>query len=54
MIPNNNDSKQQYGATRAGQPQGIAPTDKIVGDMVGAFESITSVEYIRGVKNKNW
>ncbi len=22
--------------------------------MVGAFESITTVEYIRGVKNNNW
>ena len=22
--------------------------------MVGAFESITTVKYIRGVKNKNW
>ena len=37
-----------------GQPQGIAPTGKTVGDMVGAFESITTVEYIRGVKNNNW
>ena len=37
-----------------GQPQGIAPTDKTVGDMVGAFESITTVEYIRGVKNNHW
>jgi len=33
----------------------VAPTaGKTVGDMVGAFESITTVEYIRGVKNKNW
>ena len=37
-----------------GQPQGIAPTDKTVGDMVGAFESITTVEYIRGVKTNGW
>jgi len=37
-----------------GQPQGIAPTGKTVGDMVGAFESITTVEYIRGVKTNNW
>jgi REP element-mobilizing transposase RayT len=22
--------------------------------MIGAFESITTVEYIRGVKNNNW
>jgi REP element-mobilizing transposase RayT len=40
--------------TEKGQPQGIAPTGKTVGDMVGAFESITTVEYIRGVKIKNW
>ncbi len=37
-----------------GQPQGIAPTEKTVGQIVGAFKSITSVEYIRGVKNSNW
>lgn len=40
--------------TEKGQPQGIAPTDaiknKTVGDMVGAFQSIVTVEYIRGVK----
>ena len=27
---------------------------KTVGDMVGAFESITTVEYIRGIKTYNW
>ncbi len=49
-----------------GQPQGIAPTEtptetpteiqnkKTLGQMVGAFQSITTVEYIRGVKTKNW
>ena len=37
-----------------GQPQGIAPTKKTVGDMMDAFKSITSVEYIRGVKTHNW
>lgn len=49
-----------------GQPQGIAPTGiapttiaptekpKRLGDMVGAFNSITTVEYIRGVKNNCW
>ena len=25
-----------------------------LGDIVGAFQSITTVEYIRGVKNNNW
>lgn len=29
-----------------------APT--ALGNMIGAFESITTVEYIRGVKNNNW
>jgi REP element-mobilizing transposase RayT len=50
-----------------GQPQGIAPTldipigattrdcpNKTVGDMMDAFKSITTVEYIRGVKNSGW
>ena len=40
-----------------GQPQGIAPTTimkKTIGDMMDAFKSITTVEYIRGVKNLNW
>jgi putative transposase len=46
-----------------GQPQGIAPTgahagrvgtNKSVGDIVDAFKSITTVEYIRGIKNSGW
>ena len=46
-----------------GQPRGVAPTTpptkiptnkKTLGDIVGAFQSITTVEYIRGVKTKNW
>lgn len=53
-----------------GQPQGIAPTtitpdisadaptdtvkNKTVGDMMDAFKSITTVEYIRGVKTMGW
>jgi len=38
-----------------GQPQGIAPTKpKTIGDMVGAFQSIVTVEYIRGVKQLGW
>ena len=42
------DDSRQY---EKGQPQGIAPT---VGDVVGAFKSLTTNEYIRGVKNHNW
>jgi len=40
-----------------GQPQGHAPTvvkRKTVGDMMDAFKSITTVEYIRGVKTMGW
>jgi len=29
----------------------VAPT---LGDVIGAFKSITTNEYIRNVKNKNW
>ncbi|MBC3539983.1 transposase [Rufibacter sp. H-1] len=34
-----------------GQPQGIAPT---ISSIISAFKSITTVEYIRGVKAKSW
>jgi REP element-mobilizing transposase RayT len=53
-----------------GQPQGIAPTDsptdsptgsetdnptnKTIGDIIGAFKSITTNEYIKNVKFNNW
>jgi len=37
-----------------GQPQGIAHPGKTVGNMIGAFQSIVTVEYIRGVKTLNW
>jgi len=46
------------GDSQKGQPQGIAPTDtvknKTVGDMMDAFKSITTVEYIHGVKTLGW
>jgi len=32
----------------------IAPKRKTIGDMMDAFKSITTVEYIRGVKNHGW
>ena len=50
--------------TITGRPQGYAPTDtqrddvkpknKTIGDMMDAFKSIVTVEYIHGVKNKGW
>ena len=68
VAQNNATTYNVMGNIRKGQPQGIAPTDKTiahtdktvdhtdktVGDMVGAFESITTVEYIRCVKNNHW
>ena len=35
---------------------GLVPAqkNKTVGDMVGVFQSIATVEYIHGVKNNNW
>jgi len=62
-INNENDIENGHG-NKNGQPQGFAPTGivptgivptgKKLGDMVGAFESITTVKYINGVKTKNW
>jgi putative transposase len=41
-----------------GQPQGIAPTNngknKSIGNIIDAYKSITTVEYIRGVKTMGW
>jgi REP element-mobilizing transposase RayT len=62
---NNNIAQNEKGQPRPnekGQPQGIAPTKaqtgnpnkKTIGDILGGFKSITTVEYIRGVKNYNW
>ena len=39
------------GAQNVGQPRGIAPT---VGDVVGAFKSLSTNDYIRNVKQNNW
>lgn len=51
VAQNNNDQVAQN--DKKGQPQGIAPTtygEKTVGDMVGAFQSIVTVNYIPGGK----
>ncbi|QPK65669.1 transposase [Methylomonas sp. LL1] len=37
------------------QPQGIAPTgNPTIGDIVGAFKSLTTNDYITGVKQYHW
>ncbi len=41
-----------------GRPQGYAPTseptNKTIGEIVGAFKSITTIKYILGVKTLHW
>lgn len=40
---------------QTGQPQGIAPTvNPTIGDIVGAYKSLTTNEYIAGVKHYHW
>ena len=53
VVANNNNNNNDFNEEK-GQPQGIAPTGKTVGDMIGAFQSIVTVEYVRGVKNNDW
>lgn len=36
-----------------GQPQGVAPTMSL-SDIVHRFKTMTTNEYIQGVKNNNW
>jgi len=36
------------------QNDNFKPKNKTIGDMMDAFKSIITVEYIRGVKNKGW
>lgn len=62
-TPDNYETSQneKQSIYKTGQPQGIAPTrgidpakPKTVGDILGAFQSIVTVEYIRGVKQLGW
>ncbi len=46
---NNGATTDNNGATTR-----VAPTGKTIGDMMDAFKSITTVEYIRGVKTLGW
>ncbi len=49
LAASNDMGKPEEGATTR-----VASVDKTVGDMMGAFKSITTVEYIEGVKNSGW
>ncbi|MFN8437437.1 MAG: transposase [Cytophagales bacterium] len=53
VAQNDVNTQNKNNENEKGQPQGIAPT-KTVGDMMDAFKSISTVEYIRGVKNLGW
>jgi putative transposase len=60
ILDNNEMVQKNIDNIRNGQPQGFAPSDttiindKTIGDMVGAFKSIVTVNYIRGVKSLDW
>ncbi len=56
-VQNNKKRKSDKGQPQGFAPTRIPPTVKIaptVGNIIGAFKSITSVEYIRGIETKNW
>lgn len=59
VIPTNNTVGTSLAGVqnnKNGQPQGIAPTGlpPTVGNIIGAFKSISSVAYIKGIESKNW
>jgi REP element-mobilizing transposase RayT len=64
IIPNDGQAQGIAPTTReimVGATLVVAPTtqetitpNKTIGDIVGAFKSVTTVEYIRGVKNLGW
>ena len=47
-------SNQQTNAVQSNQMLSTGIADKTVGDMLDAFKSITTVAYIRGIKNFGW
>jgi hypothetical protein len=50
--PINDSSRSPAGAPTRGAPTDTeTPTNNTLGEMMGAFKSITTVEYIKGVKN---
>ena len=61
LIINDNETTQSVGAPLVGAQNNVDKTNKAgtrpaptLGEIVGAFKSITTNEYIRGVKQHNW
>jgi putative transposase len=60
IIPDNVDSQiepssiDDAGRQGIGAPTRGAPTGAILGDIIGVFKSLTTVGYIKGIKNLNW
>ena len=56
VVVSNDDNAQNDNVVEKGHPQGVDPAVdtmvKTLGDMVGAFQSITTVKYIKWCKNK--
>jgi len=51
LVGTQNEEQRQTEQRQKGQPQGIAPT---VGDVVEAFKSLSTNDFIRNVKQNNW
>ncbi len=58
LIINDNETTQPVGAPLVGAQNKVDKTNKAgtptLGEIVGAFKSITTNEYIRGVKQHDW
>ena len=56
VVDPNKNGHPQGDAPTGSAPQGDAPTENspTVGDIVGAFKSITTVNYISSVKDNDW
>ncbi len=52
-VAQNNDTENENDLDNW-RPQGHAPTVKTIGDRMHAFKSITTVEFIQGVKTWGW
>jgi len=56
VMPNHFHGIIEITSKESGQPLGIGPTGKsyTIGEMVGAFKSLSTFAYMQSVKNDNW